>query len=60
MPRMPKIKNLNHEGHPELNKRTHLTGQAKKKWNEKKSGDRSKMLLSLVNRHLPLARRFNK
>ena len=30
MTKMPKIKNLNHEGHPELNKRTHLTGQAKK------------------------------
>jgi hypothetical protein len=27
---MPKIKNLNHEEHPELNERTHLTGQAKK------------------------------
>jgi hypothetical protein len=39
---MPKIKKLNHEGHPELNKRTYLTGQAKKKWNEKKSGDEKK------------------
>jgi hypothetical protein len=27
---MPKIENLNHEEHPKLNKRTHLTGQAKK------------------------------
>ena len=27
---MPKIQNLNHEEHPELNERTHLTGQAKK------------------------------
>ena len=24
------FKKLNHEGHPELNERTHLTGQAKK------------------------------
>jgi len=27
---MPKAKNFNHEEHPELNERTHLTGQAKK------------------------------
>jgi hypothetical protein len=28
VPKMPKIKSLNHEEHPELNKRTHLIGQA--------------------------------
>jgi len=28
-----KTKRLNHEEHPEFNKRTHLTGQAKKKQN---------------------------
>jgi hypothetical protein len=37
---MPKMKNLNHEEHPELNKRTHLIGQAKKNKHTKKLEDR--------------------
>jgi hypothetical protein len=38
--RKRKCLNLNHEGHPALNKRTHLTGQAKEDWEVKKSEDR--------------------
>jgi hypothetical protein len=38
---MPKIKASNHEEHPELNMRTHLTGQAKKNEQIEKLEDRN-------------------
>jgi hypothetical protein len=38
-----KCQKLNHEEHPELNKRTHLTGQGKKCLEIKKTGGKRKM-----------------